>query len=403
MRSILSAVAGLSLIAALSPTAARAEDQVQLVMRIVEQGDQLEVGLTDMSQAHAGTETRLRVAKTSEVLDLEHSAMVPATRLRPGHILFVVGQGAERRLLFLTPGKKVGGAIAKTNPDQAKPFDQVSLQLQRLLQEAHLSEAPVEAPVDTSVARNEARAFTFTVAFALGAPFTVAQESAIVDAIASGWSSLTKPERENYERYPDLVQLIMKIEGKEQEELRAGLETTVRQWLTESDPKHPCVAAVRAQLERKGKVVRAGEPALTEMAASAYSELYAWAELLAEEPEAAPERVTPAQIENVRRRLLASWKDMKLEERKQIATCPGLWVSLRGVLAVGSQAQAAQVRQNLARLAAKPVTAEASRPAANPAAEFAKHQSLMQIRQMTFNTYMWSRGFNYHPTVGKMW
>lgn len=33
----------------------------------------------------------------------------------------------------------------------------------------------------------------------------------------------------------------------------------------------------------------------------------------------------------------------------------------------------------------------------------AAHNSMMQIQQMTFNTYMWSRGFNYLPATGKMW
>ena len=33
----------------------------------------------------------------------------------------------------------------------------------------------------------------------------------------------------------------------------------------------------------------------------------------------------------------------------------------------------------------------------------ATHNSLMAIQQMTFNTYMWSRGFNYSPAYGKMW
>jgi hypothetical protein len=28
---------------------------------------------------------------------------------------------------------------------------------------------------------------------------------------------------------------------------------------------------------------------------------------------------------------------------------------------------------------------------------------LMNIRQQTFNQYMWGRGFNYQPATGKMW
>lgn len=39
----------------------------------------------------------------------------------------------------------------------------------------------------------------------------------------------------------------------------------------------------------------------------------------------------------------------------------------------------------------------------NVALEMTAHMSMMQIQQMTFNTYMWSRGFNYLPATGKMW
>jgi len=32
-----------------------------------------------------------------------------------------------------------------------------------------------------------------------------------------------------------------------------------------------------------------------------------------------------------------------------------------------------------------------------------KHSVLMNIQQQTFNSYMWSRGFNDQPAAGKMW
>jgi hypothetical protein len=32
-----------------------------------------------------------------------------------------------------------------------------------------------------------------------------------------------------------------------------------------------------------------------------------------------------------------------------------------------------------------------------------KHNVLMNIQQQTFNSYMWSSGFNYQPASGKMW
>jgi hypothetical protein len=32
-----------------------------------------------------------------------------------------------------------------------------------------------------------------------------------------------------------------------------------------------------------------------------------------------------------------------------------------------------------------------------------KHNVLLNIQQQTFNSYMWSSGFNYQPASGKMW
>jgi hypothetical protein len=32
-----------------------------------------------------------------------------------------------------------------------------------------------------------------------------------------------------------------------------------------------------------------------------------------------------------------------------------------------------------------------------------KHNVLMNIQQQTFNSTMWSRGFNYQPASGKVW
>ena len=80
-----------------------------------------------------------------------------------------------------------------------------------------------------------AQAFMFVLEFALGAPFTQAQEGVILDELKSGWRALSEKELQKYDQYPVLVQTILKMGQKDLEELRVDLEKTIKEWLDESD------------------------------------------------------------------------------------------------------------------------------------------------------------------------
>lgn len=262
------------------------------------------------------------------------------------------------------------------------------------------SQPPQEAlPASAGIERN-GRAFLFVLEFALGTPLTAGQEEIILAELRQGWGARSEDELRKYDVYPKLVEAITHAaEAKAVDGLRRQLEQSTREWLDASDPNDPAVAVVAAQLKQKGKVLIAGDPALTVMAADAYSEMYAYSELLLKVPKAAPDQVASSAVAEVKGRLLKAWPAFTVEERSQVARTPGLWVSLRSVLRFGSRADQAQVRSALKQIASTGGAA-AAQPGALPGSEkenivgnLVKHQVLMNIQQMTFNNYMYCHGF----------
>jgi len=179
-----------------------------------------------------------------------------------------------------------------------------------------------------------------------------------------------------------------------------------------SPQSDPVVAMVRARLAERGKALVAGDPPLTEMAAASFSELVAYSRLLRRNGSALPTQLNDEVVAGVRNDLLRAWAGFSSSERGQVATAPGLWLVLRTLVVHGDASQ----RQNaLSRLlsvtAAEALTgAPAGKGRAgkggkgsNAVGNMIKHNVMMNIRQQTFNTYMWSRGFNYGPATGKMW
>ncbi len=188
--------------------------------------------------------------------------------------------------------------------------------------------------------------------------------------------------------------------------MRKTLEETTRQWLKESPPSDPAVAMIRARLAERGRTVIAGEPPLTAMAAAAFCELYAYARLLRRDASALPDGVGDEATAAARGELLRAWPGFSAAERGQVATAPGLWLVLRTLVAHGDAAQRESARRRLLALTAGEAPAGQGRPAEkgdDPVGAMLKHNVLMNIRQQTFNSYMWSRGFNYQPASGKMW
>ncbi|MEA4963367.1 hypothetical protein [Lutispora sp.] len=250
-----------------------------------------------------------------------------------------------------------------------------------------------------------AKGFIFVLEFALGAPLTGSQEQAILDELKSGWRSLTEKELTEYDQYPVLAKTILVMGQKDLEELRSELEKTVIEWIDGSPDSDEAVKIIRDQLKIRGKEVIAGDPPLTEMALTAYSEIIAYSRLLRQNPKAMPEQISPDSVKEIKKQVEGVWKTFTDKEREQIATCPGLWICLRTLLAGGSKSEQDKVRSDIVNLTpeTQAIKGNEKSGAGEKPMTMAAHNSLMAIQQMTFNTYMWSRGFNYSPVFGKMW
>ncbi len=381
-----------------------AADKAYLITGLRPAGNGMELVLRDLESGSQGKLLSLVVYDRDRLLDLAAAEEIPATRARQGDILFLGKEKGSPRQMIITPGRSVHPRLAAGQPDEAKAIDELSRRV--------AAETPAQSPAafepDAQLERVR-RSFLFVLEFALGAPFTAAQERLILGQLGSAWwAAKSDEEKETFNRYPQVVAWIMKAGQTDLEEMRKTLEETTRQWLKESPASDPVVAMVRARLAERGRTVIAGEPPLTEMAASAFCELVAFARALRRDPSAQPSRLDEGDVSAVRGELLRAWPGYASAERAQVATAPGLWLVLRALAAHGDAAQREAARRRLLSVTAG--DDGAGRAPASPGGKgndavdaMLKHNVLMNIRQQTFNSYMWSRGFNYQPASGKMW
>lgn len=259
-----------------------------------------------------------------------------------------------------------------------------------------------------------AKAFMFVLEFALGAPFTQSQETVILDELKDGWRYLSYDELKKYDQYPELVKTILNLKQKDLEELRANLEKTIKKWLNETDKSDQAVQIINRNLKSQGQVVIAGEPPLTQMSLTAYSEIISYSRLLQSNSKAKPEQISQKSVSKIKKQVKKAWKNFSIEEKEDIATTPGLWVCLRAQLKYASKADQNNIRKNLKKLAITTRNigsdnSKNSKTNSDNETETKKpmsmvdHWCMLQMRQQTFNTYMWSRGFNYLPATGKLW
>ncbi len=166
---------------------------------------------------------------------------------------------------------------------------------------------------------------------------------------------------------------------------------------------------VRARLAERGRAIVAGEPPLTEMAAAAFCELYAYSRLLRRDGSALPDQLGDEAVAGGARRAAA--RLARLQRRRARARWPRRrgcgWCCARW-WSHGDAAQREAARRRLLSRHRRrsPAGAGPGRPGGkgdDAVGAMLKHNVLMNIRQQTFNSYMWSRGFNYQPASGKMW
>lgn len=262
-----------------------------------------------------------------------------------------------------------------------------------------------------------AKGFMFILEFALGAPLTTTQERIILDELKSGWRLCTEKEISGYDQYPLLAKSILTMDQKSLNELRIELESSIMEWLEESPDTDKSVKIIKDQLKTRGKEVIAGNPTLTEMSLTAYSEIIAYSRLLKQNPKAMPEEFSQDSVKEIKNQVKDTWKTFTTKEQEQIATSPGLWVCLRTLVNNGSIQEQDKVRSNLVKLTPDtPTTKDNKNHEETQSTEsnetydsddkpmsMIAHNTLMNIKEMTFNTYMWSQGFNYSINYGKMW
>jgi hypothetical protein len=392
-----------------------AADKAYLITDIRPSGNGMELVLRDLESGNEGKLLSLVVYDRDRLVDLASADEIPATRARQGDLLFLGKSNGKATQMIITPGRSVHSKLASGQAAEAKVINELS---RRVAAESGAT-GPVGAPLNEADAQLERvrRSFLFVLEFALGAPFTAAQERLILGQLGGAWwAAKSAEEKETFGRYPQVVAWILKAgrapqgDGRNRpadlEEMRRTLEGTTRQWLKESPPSDPVVAMIRARLAERGRTIAAGEPPLTAMAASAFCELTAYARLLRRDASALPDGVGDEATSAVRGELLRAWPGFSAAERGQVATAPGLWLVLRTLVAHGDAAQRQTARARLLSLTASEVGSSPPVPGGkgnDAVGNMIKHNVLMNIRQQTFNSYMWSRGFNYQPASGKMW
>lgn len=255
---------------------------------------------------------------------------------------------------------------------------------------------------------SNAKSFMFVLEFALGAPLTKSQEDTITKELKDGWRYRSEEELKTYDQYPALEKTILKMKQKDLDKLRTELEKTIREWLDETDKSDKAVDLINKTLKSRGKVVIKGDPPLTAMSLTAYSEIIAYSRLLQDDPEAKPDQITTKSVNEIKKQVKEVWGTFSENDKKDIATSPGLWVCLRVQLEYGSKETQNSIRDNLIKLGSTtgsigPVTDNSNHNETKSDMDMTSHSCMMQIQQMTFNNYMWSRGFNYLPATGKMW
>ena len=251
------------------------------------------------------------------------------------------------------------------------------------------------------LARN-ADAFAFVVGFALGSPLSMAEEEVVLAELERYWSGRSESELAVYDEYHEIVSIVMKIGDRQQlADVQRLLGNTVRQWLLGSDPNDPVVQVICRYMLEPDRVLAPGPPAMTEVAATAYGELIAYARLLAEDPAAVPGDIDPDEVAEIVALLVRDWALFTDAVREQVLTAPAVWTALRRSIIRGDDAQRQAARSIVAGLA--PYVTRQSRGAASGGArstvmDLALYNAMVQVQETTFNHWTWCHGLRGAPT-----
>ena len=253
-----------------------------------------------------------------------------------------------------------------------------------------------------------AKAFIFVLEVYSGIAFTEVQERVISDELVKAWRDLPAADRAQYDKYPAVMKALLVLKQEDLARLQAQMKDGLRQILGESD-QTPAIKIIRDQLDKNEQVLVAGKPPLTAAAADAYAELMGFTKALSAKPNAGPEDIPEAVVNQIKPELVASWKGFSDQDKQAVLGTPALWMAVRMTFRQGTAAERQQVRQSLHKLAGQAGLSSAGSgnaghtATAQAAGSAAAHQTLMMMQQQTFNTYMWSRGFSGWTPTGKTW
>jgi hypothetical protein len=266
------------------------------------------------------------------------------------------------------------------------------------------SKAPArQNPQPQSRMIENAQAFLFMLEFIISAPFTTEQEKVILDELLGGWQQKTDAELVKFDAYQQYVAVILHGGTDKVEQLRKAMEKALQEWMADY-PDDPGVKAIKLALAARGKVLVDAPQPLTAMAAQSVAEMLAYSHLLNSKPDAMPAEITAAAVMEQKQRVIAAWKSLSPETRTSVAGTPGLWVATRALLHYGNAEDISKARTRMLNMTGVPAAGAAVGAATTTDAvgTMIRSNSLQMIQQQTFNTYMWSRGFNY-TVNGKMW
>ena len=266
--------------------------------------------------------------------------------------------------------------------------------------------------LDTGRLDRDAGAFIFALEFGCGTVFSQAQEQTLRDETLKEWRDLPPGDQAKFDAYPGLMQTILGLKQSDLVKVQAKMKQLTEDALAKATDS-PATQVLRDAIAGANKAVVEGTPPLTASAADAYAELMAFVHVSAQKADAGPEDISADTVKQIRGQLVQGWPKLTSADRQTALGAPGLWLTMRMILQQGTADQKRQVRDQIKQFAASSATVASSSGSGGAASssggssgkpmDWGTFNLLQSMKQTTFNTYMWSRGFSGWTPMGKTW
>ncbi len=245
--------------------------------------------------------------------------------------------------------------------------------------------------------------FLFILEFALGAPLSLSEETLILTELKSVLMEYSDAELAGYDEYPGFAQFIMSLANQDElVEVKETLHESVWEWVEESDQDEAVVSLIREALLEADQILVPGTLPLTEVAATAYAEFVAFAELLHQNglANAVPGDIRNDAVREIKEQLADAWPGFSQEEKEQVLNLPAVWTTLRRALSHGAAEDRDYALGIIAKAAPQdaPASENESYDGVYDPMALIKHQTMMEIQRHTFNHWRYCMG--YTSTIG---